>query len=137
MQLPFAPPIPELVIATMARWFRFSRGMTSVGARSRYSSHLMAGLGVVRFTVGGMSPVSKIERTLLRDARKAAISRWLGNDQNRASLGHVDVPDVAFHTPNQDVAITLEQRADPVRFRWVTAARPGRMKFKEINILRR
>ena len=69
--------MPELVIATSAgradeRTLRLS---TSAGTRKRYSSQWMAGFGVTKLTLGGMSPVSKMPQTLHRDAKKAVISR--------------------------------------------------------------
>ena len=76
---PFAPPIPELVIATSGRLSgaRTLSGSGLSGTRSRYCDHLMAGFGRDRFTLGGISPVSKMPHTLQRDARKAVISRCL------------------------------------------------------------
>ena len=62
---PFAPPMPELVIAIKDRPLeeRQRRGSGSTGTRRRYCAHLIAGLGVLRFAVGGMSPVSKMPGT--------------------------------------------------------------------------
>ena len=76
---PFAPPMPELVIATSAGRVneRTLRGSISVGTRKRNSSQWIAGFGVTKLTLGGMSPVSKMPQTLQSDARKAVISRWL------------------------------------------------------------
>jgi hypothetical protein len=73
---PLAPPIPELVIATRGKELVGNRQIRSTTFK-RYSSHLMAGFFVVRFTFGGISPVSRMESTLLREVRNAVISECL------------------------------------------------------------
>lgn len=76
---PFAPPIPELDMEIKARLdaLRGERGTTSLGTRRRYLDQWMAGLGLLRFAFGGISPVANMEHTFDKDARKAAISRCL------------------------------------------------------------
>jgi hypothetical protein len=71
-----APPMPELHKATRD-WPEAARAgsaVRSVGTRRRYSSHLMRGFGLEKFTFGGMMPVRKVLTTLVRDAKNAAIS---------------------------------------------------------------
>jgi hypothetical protein len=127
MQLPFAPPMPELVIATMARPFRLGRGVTLVGAHNRYSSHLMAGFGEMRFAVGGMSPVSNIDKTLLSEARNAEISRCLRAGENMVMLTRFDIPYVALRTPDHEIAVAPEKCTSPIGLGWVASACTGRV----------
>jgi hypothetical protein len=47
----------------------------SVGTRMLYSVHRIAGLGVEKLMLGGMTPVSKMEQTFEREARNAVISK--------------------------------------------------------------
>lgn len=61
-------------------------GVGQVGTRRLWSFHLIAGLSVDRFTLGGMILCSKIERTLDREARKAVISVWLNDDLDQHGL---------------------------------------------------
>jgi hypothetical protein len=70
---PLAPPIPELVMAIKGRDPDGSR-LICCTTRKRYSSHLMAGFILLMLTFGGMRPVSIIERTLLKEAKKDTIS---------------------------------------------------------------
>ena len=83
----------------------------------------MAGFGLERLTLGGMSPVSKMPQTLQRDARNAVISRWLGKKRYAAthnSGGKKGLPNVAFDTTDEKLVISAEVATDPVRFRRVS-----------------
>jgi hypothetical protein len=111
-----------------------SRVMRST-AFKRYSSHLIAGFFDLRFTFGGTSPLSMMERTLLSEAKNAVISEWLFGlirkleELNGETGGNV--PDVPLDTSDEDVAIPLECLAGPVGFRRVAACSTGCVQLQK------
>lgn len=118
---------------------RTTRRSGSRGTRSLYSFHLIAGLGVLRLTFGGIVPVSKMEQTLHRDAKNAVISRWLQTavveyPAKRHSVNYS--PDVALETADDELVIPAELLRDPVRLRRVSHCSPRCVQLYEIHLAR-
>ena len=84
---PFAPPIPELVIAIRGMPFgaRARRGSGSTGTLRRYSFHPIMWFGVWKLTLGGMTRRSSVPQTLQNEARNAVISRCLPIEEPSAA----------------------------------------------------
>ena len=82
---PFAPVMPELVIAMSGRAVgdRALRGSGSKGTRKRYFFQFIAGFGMLRLTLGGMMPRSSAPQTLHREARNEVISKCLERDSDQ------------------------------------------------------